>query len=818
MSDKKEGDSEIEKTANITPESEAEPPKSNPEPTEREADVNVGTVDNSTTNIEGDAFIISGKDSLKDNIFDTTDLRFSKKMCFQKDNISLERLAGVKLFLAPSEFYDDCLDWLKRHHVLILNGSAKAATFDIAFLLGRQLVKEKEITTVQHCHPQGKTRINFELDIGNNPQAFGSSLLIFRNPLKRANSDFSEFAEALKKNAEETEYKEFVDLLKQNNTYLVLQVESNDLNTARHTDDSKYQYKVPILEDDAKLGFLKHLTEEQSVEAKMKPEVARFIREILVSDPMYCSEVVRHLRFSTEVRLFFQEIVSELEKSDDAFMSVDRVRSMLKSSKNLSYWLISNIGQDFSNWSTVLALALLHNTPDTAEVGVPIIQFEVFRRRLKDFLRKKALVKDRVKSWPRPAKESLLLGHCKIEKQVNTTDGRTYISFNEAVVATQIWSVLTDELSLETVSIIPFLIDSITSSQNGSNAARTIGRLGLLDYQSIVNQIERWSISSDVEQRKYVGYLYEGIYASENPEYIRKLDSVLVSLSESPYYEHVWTAVYTHRLIGYYDLDQTLKRFREIIENKIYPPFKEFKDLISNQNWTYKKFQILPSFEDLQKIVEGDQLVNTKREALASINSIAEVMRYCITDLCQLDPVAVFARLLPWFDDNEENEGAKIILARILLVRNGIFNRLDQKITIYDRINEADLEVHYMITVISIDEEARNTILEFLVKSVSAFELNMARKLEDALVTHLANWIVTSIEAPIMKNYIVPFYGRLFYESPRIYEAFENQLMDWREDENLKFSTLVSLIETHLLDLKKSARQKKQVDISKWQL
>ena len=168
-----------------------------------------------------------------------------------------------------------------------------------------------------------------------------------------------------------------------------------------------------------------------------------------------------------------------------------------------------------------------------------------------------------------------------------------------------------------------------------------------------------------------------------------------------------------------------------------------------------------------------------------------------------------------------DNPTMKILFAKMLIPDGGVLSQLNRQISYYDEETDGYQDWHYMVLVISYGEKASKLILDLIQQVIEIFPLLPAREsreMEDALVKYLANWAESSITTPNAMNEIVEFLGAVLANVPSLRKAFEAQIKAWTEDKRLRYKTLAAAVENHWVKEELALKQKKQVNISQWDI
>lgn len=744
-------------------------------------------------------------------------LRFSKQMLKAVEANEIEKfLCYSNFYIEPADLQNGA-ELLKKHGLLVIKGSSKASLQEVSFLIANYIKNNNIIHNLFVCEPLGKPiRINFNTDLTKPSNELNNSILIFKDPTKKHNIDFKDLFDQLCNQADFGQNISFLKDLKKKRTFLILVVEKETNISYQKIEKAPYTLNIEKPSEELKTQYFLNRLESLKKQTKLKEEQLTFFEQ---NASIFSPTFVSQLEYIFDINQFIELLEREIRQNSDLVLSKDLFQLLVRQVNDIKLWLVDKIGKDIKDWSFVLSLSLLGSVPDLDYFGVSIIDFELFRTKLEDFLVTHSKLKIEKENWPEIQTESLLLEKYKVVKEKNIANGRIYLSFREENIANEIWKVLTEELSLNLIQIIPFLLKLIEEGIQASNAARILGRIGEVDQSQTLSWIAFFSNQTNVKQRVMVGYLFHGIHASNNEIYINRCEQLLKKYSQSNSFEKVWSAVAAYKQIGIYRTEYALGRLGDIVEKKLIPPYKELKKIRSRQSWSFNKLQIFSSIkiEELEEILSTTTNLENKVKELENHEAIFKSITFSISALCiNLEPLSVFEYWMKWMDSN--NLYMKIFFIKILLLKGGVLDQLDRQVSFLNEETELFEDWHYMVMVISYGEKAHNLLLNLLekvVKGIEEMESAEKRAMEDSLIKYLSRWAEASLDIGEAREQIIDFLGNVLYKLPTIYRAFNTKIKNWSKNDKIKFRTLVPEIENAIDTHKSKAQKRTKIDIGK---
>ncbi len=753
----------------------------------------------------------------------SSSIRFSKNILRTIETDDEKELLDLKKHLEDSAFIEEAYEKLLAEGIIIISGHNKLPLTQLGILIGEEVRKKGVTKETMYSESIGKqVRINFQSDIGSAKESFGEAVLVFNNPLRKQNFDFTELIDDLVQRDSLGYSKKFVQQIKGNKTFIILIIEGELTVIDKKIISSPFHIEAPYPSIEQRRAFFNLKVTDILDANKLSTSQVEFAKKMVNEDNRESLLVLEGLRFFVDITSFTDQLASQFINDPSWIPTYEDIKDLIRKSRDLNVWLIDELGKDLKLWSFTLSLGLLHNTPYAGDFGISIIEFELFRKRLEEFLRSEQRVKREVKEWQSIASEENLFIRCKAQKNRNPEDGKLYIGFKEDHIAEEIWQSLLLNLSLSVVNTIPFLLNLIDEKFQAANSARILGRLGEIDPGQALSWISTWSNSDDERHRVMVGYLFQGIHASGKKSYIERCEQLLEKYSLSGSYEQIWTSVAAFKQIGLYQLDYALERIGIIVEKKIAPPYEEISSLQARQSWNFNKLQIFTSIrlKELEELIGQTSELQQKVKELENHEQIFRAISYSISALCiMLEPLSVITEWKKWLE--KENTTLKILFVKMLIPNGGVLDQLDRQVSFYNEQEKQYQDWHYMVLVISYGEKASNILVDLLIQVTDIFPLlqtKESRTMEDLLVKYLTNWVEASMKTPKAKDEIIEFLGKVLANVQRLHEAFQNQIKAWQEDESLRYKTLAVNLENARQKELSVLKEKRKVDVSGWNI
>lgn len=347
---------------------------------------------------------------------------------------------------------------------------------------------------------------------------------------------------------------------------------------------------------------------------------------------------------------------------NNALPAYEHLKQLVLKTNDLSYWLIEIAGKHLQSWNFVLSITLLHSFPNVARSGISLFEFELFRNELEAFQKRRILSKSKSSGWPGLYPEIELIKQNRAIKNKDAAGNEFRIGFKEDNYSEEIWSTLFNDLTINLIQVIPFLLELLENNKLPYQAARILGRVGVVDTSLTEQLMYKWSNSVASKERALLGYFLEGALASNQSDYINFCQKYVLNLSESDDFNQLWCAISAYSRIGLYELPNAIDALGNIIENKISPPYEEKQKLESKQAWEATKVDgqhvhsdlYFHEFVDLINATVKSELLKEEIEEMEKdfINYYTTILRIIstISGLCSnLGCPSVFKELNKWW-------------------------------------------------------------------------------------------------------------------------------------------------------------------------
>jgi len=500
-------------------------------------------------------------------------VRFSKALLRKIESTEIEAIASTIQFLTTEIIFSKAREKLQNYGFLLLIGKPKSSIREIAIQIAGSLQKEQEVYI---CEPLDKqTRINFDIDIPQMLSEQSGGALIFKDPVKKRNIDFSDLFARLSSQGDFGLSIEFIKDLKIKKRFLILTTDTDIHSAYTKIKDAPYALEIDPPSLPQKEEYLDHLLDIFFNNS----DINLAQKEIIENQ---AKEISQSLKYIADIEQFMIRLGESLRHDHQLVLDQAFINRHIRSVSDLKAWLSDEIANDLQSWSFVLALALLSSIIHTNASSISLVGFELFRMQLEEFIRKHYRLKAQENTWTGVTRDSSIFELHRATKYLNIGDEAICIKFTEEGYSSEVWRVLIEEHSFTLIHLVPFLLGLIERNVDSHNselytAAALLGRIGEINPGQTLSQISEWSFAEDKKIRALVGHLFHGIQESGNEQYIKRCEQLLDKYSESDNHQQVWTSIVAYKAIGQYKLEYAIQRLGEIVRNKLVPPYELIK-------------------------------------------------------------------------------------------------------------------------------------------------------------------------------------------------------------------------------------------------
>jgi hypothetical protein len=329
--------------------------------------------------------------------------------------------------------------------------------------------------------------------------------------------------------------------------------------------------------------------------------------------------------------------------------------------------------------------------------------------------------------------------------------------------------------------IAPFLMEYVENHfrpEQRRFAAISLARIGRLDPDAItLPVIDKWANMESNSHRANVGYLYEGIIASNDEIYSTYCIRKLKRLAFSTKVNEQWAAIAAFKQIGLYALEFTMKELRKIQE-----------EIVERIHVQENLLDIVYSHTDL---LNDQQVLNNLDRIYEETGYLLSFVRYSIVALSiNLNFIDVLEELKKWIDYGNCNSRVSVVL--FFMGKEGILQELEEREVVYLSRNEEDkkeeLHCSLLLYQLGTGEETVKKTARFLKalykKCFSEFRVDVKNTLRKLLFDHMKEWTLDSLDntrvSSALKNLFVKFFH---LGDDDLKDSFWDAITDWKAPE-----------------------------------
>lgn len=647
-------------------------------------------------------------------------------------------------------------------HLLVLTGGPETGKTTTALYLGNRLRQVSDsFNGVYLVRPLDRNvKIDFR-ELMEGREEFSRRLLLFRDAFAGGNLDLLEFFTQMGKPT----LGSITEKLRRNQLFLVFTADTETIkNCQRQLSALSIEGCIPPLGDALLLSGLdlklKQFAEMQNNEA-LKDRLTPAQRE----------EVVKSLRTMPRISNFVEHYLLKLGEGLELGEAIRRV-------DNLEDWFLSDLTDNFDVWCFALTLGLCQCLPYSP--GVPWFEFEYFRETISNHLRRKlradwlAQPKTSLKD---SISERLLLERCRAEIYKDPATGVDAVKFVNERYPEMLWEIFLNS-NRKVLSLLRPQLETIAELPTPSlrsRAASILGRIGEIDrFQVTFSLMREWINSKRRFQLATVGYLYQGIWASQNSDYredcLRRLEAM--ATEEDRRRPEVWTAIAAYKQLGAYDPALAMRKFMEITKQKFAGTLED------TQRTEHILGRIEQALQDREKEIDEidsmalslyhDILREIAKQVFTQESVILLAVQYAIVALCLAgDTIQVFDELQKWSEADRESLGA--LVALIFLEHNGIASELESNtVEASEAAADGTVEIHrcnLLVLAIAANEDTVRRTARFLATVYDSFTNFFPRRsgsyFRKSFALHLKNLVDNALPVERLRLAIVHLFDEL---------------------------------------------------------
>lgn len=667
--------------------------------------------------------------------------------------LSKEEINAVEqIIVFPPEILNEWICSLKENRILLLTGETDSGKYITTKYLCFLLMQEPQTNYDARYIPSLTAITDIDLlKLFNNKKNLSQKILIFKNVFAKKNQNIINFLDSCASTS-------IGSILKELDTFIIFTADTGTFDNYRLA-SLKITKEIFYLDYDLlQKGFDNKLYQfcSQSDKRDFTQAAQRFEnnkKEII-------GKLGRMSKISSFIEYFLDKIMVEGKPIEEAVEEVIDIR------KHLEHWFMKELGmneKEFETWTFALCLALFNNSD--------YIVFNEIHREISMMLLRQMDPFKTLKGFTFTLSESELLENCKAEiTRVREKEWQPYsdrINFCDPRYQKELLNVLLSNNRKILLFLIPFLekyIETHDSIDRNRFAAISLARIGVMSPQTIIFPIiAKWAQMQN-PQWENVGYLYEGIFDSEDEDYKKYCMRILNAMAFNEDIETQWTAIAAYKQIGLHDLDFALDELRKIqevaIERLDKKQDEKIMDFLYSETESVDTESLLANLDRIYK--ETDDLLSYIRYAIVSLSTSI------IFQSISLDPIDVIYELRKWSFKGNRNSRANVVL--IFMGPQGILDALEYYAIVSSEKNNREEEensnTNLLLYALAAGEEQVKKMVTFLkelyTKCFSEFPMNVKKELKKLMFERIKKWTLESLSDDkienAVKNLIIRFY------------------------------------------------------------
>lgn len=700
---------------------------------------------------------IGQKNKIINNYFSKGDKSFkiNKFSVNEEIPLSAEWLDNSEhTFIYPPEPLEDLKSCLRQYRILLLTGEPESGKNFTAISLAYHMMKETpKVHEIKWCDLFLREIDINPMNMVKNKKDLNGKIVIFKDVFSPKKQGLMDFFRSCSR--EQIGY--IYNTLKDRDSFLLF---TADIGTFDQYPLSNLAIKreiCPLDQDLLQKGFDLKLHHFCSLSSKRDFTKAFH----LLQDKR--QEIIDKLGRMSKIAHFIENYLDKILCDEKSI--AEALEEAFDIKKRLEHLFLKELGaskKEFEAWTFALCLSMFN--------GISYADFHEIHREITTLLLKRLDPFKTVKDFTFTTTDDDFIDTCGANIIKDTITHSYRIEFRNHEDQKVLMDILMRNNRKILLEIIPFLekyVETHFRRKQRRSAAINIGRIGVLDTESIIFRIiDKWSIldPQDDFNSENVGYMYEGIITSEDKDYKKYCLSKLNLMAFSDDIDDQWTAIAAYKHIGLHDLIFAMEELRKIQEEAIErmnaEQSKNLLDFIYSQD----------DESNLQDVLRKmDQIYNETVYLISYVRySIVALSGSVISESIYIDPIDVLHELTKWI--HKGNQNSRTNVAMFFLGPGGILAELENIEVVYSDEDERDkkekLRTNLLLSAMTESEESIKKIADFLndlyKKCFPEFRLEIHKEFKKMLFEHMEKWAVESLcngkVNDALKNLLVQLY------------------------------------------------------------
>jgi len=658
-------------------------------------------------------------------------------------------------FVYPRDNLEDLKASLKRNRMLLLTGEPGAGKNFTAISLANCMNKETQKNYEIRWYDFFSMKVGFDLfKMIKKSENFKKKIMIFKDVFSQKNQSIMDFLCSCSH-----EKMRYINItLRDKDTFFLFTAETGTFDQFVLSSLAIKREICYLDHDLLKKGFDLKLSHFCSLSSKRDISKATHILESKKQ------EIIDRLGQMSKIAHFIENyldsILFEGKSIDEA------IEESLNTRKRLEHLFLNELGAnktEFETWTFLLCLSMFN--------GISYVDFNEIHREMTAFLLKRIDPFRTIKDLNFALSENYFLDKASAHIVKETFTHSYLIEFCNPEDQKVLMDILMKNNRKILLEIIPFLekyFEGHSIRKQRRQVAINLGHIGVLDPESIIFRIIKKWVKSDMQDYSHeeyygenVGFMYEGIFTSDDKDYKKYCLRNLNTMAFSDDIVVQWTAIAAYKHIGLHDLELAMEELRKIQEEAI-----ERGEAKQNENlldFIYSQDNESNISDVLEKM---NQIYNETIYLISYIRySIVALTGSVISEPITVDPIDVLYELKKWiYKGNKNSRGNTAIF---FLWPGGILDELENiEVIDADEDEKEKLRPNLLLYSMTVSEESLKKLADFLNnlynKCFPEFRLEIQMELKKILFEHMEMWVLESLYNGKIKDALKNLFVQLY--------------------------------------------------------